>query len=284
MHIVAEIGCNHMGEEANALKMIDVARASGAHAVKFQKRTPQELLTSEQYAAPHPYPANSYGETYGAHREFLELDAVAHARLKAHCDEVGIVYSTSVWDVTSAREMVALAPAFLKVGSPSNLHFEMQRVLRDEYAGDVHLSLGMTTAEELERIMAFWEGHWHRLVLYACTSGYPVQASEVCLLQVRDLRARYGDAVKGIGFSGHHLGIALDVAAQALGAEWCERHFTLDRTLKGTDHAASLEPTGLQKLCRDVKSVTAAMQPRPDGLVDVEKPMRKKLKFETQTK
>ena len=107
-----------------------------------------------------------------------------------------------------------------------------------------------------------------------------MKADEVCLLQIPALRERYGTRVKAIGFSGHHLGIALDIAALALGAEWCERHYTLDRTLKGTDHAASLEPQGLEKLCRDARAVGRAMRTRPAGLLDVEVSMRAKLKFE----
>ena len=126
MKIVAEIGCNHMGQETLALEMITRAHAAGAHVVKFQKRCPREMLTPQQYDAPHPNPTNAYGPSYGAHREFLELDVDAHARLKQHCESLGIVYSTSVWDVTSARAIVALRPEFLKVGSPSNLHFDMQ--------------------------------------------------------------------------------------------------------------------------------------------------------------
>jgi N-acetylneuraminate synthase len=115
-------------------------------------------------------------------------------------------------------------------------------------------------------------------VLYACTSGYPVPFSEVCLLEITRLRERFGHRVKAIGFSGHHLGIAVDAAATALGAAWVERHFTLDRTWKGTDHAASLEPDGLRRLVRDLRAVHRALRPKTTDLLGVEKPQRRKLK------
>jgi sialic acid synthase len=277
--IIAEIGCNHQGSLEHAKQLIRAAKSCGAHVAKFQKRTPRELLSPADFGAAHPVPENSFGESYGAHREYLEFSLDQHRQLMDACEEEGIVYSTSVWDVTSAREIVSLKPQFIKVGSPSNLHFDMQGVLRDEYEGGVHISLGMTTMEEVEKIMSFWDGHLHRVVLYSCTSGYPVPHEQVCLKDIARLRQVYGERVKAIGFSGHHLGIALDMAAIALGAEWVERHFTLDRTLKGTDHAASLEVSGMQRLVRDALAVKMALRERPSALLEVEVATRKKLKF-----
>ena len=282
--IVAEIGCNHMGNVEPALEMITMAKNCGAHAAKFQKRTIRELFTDEQFNAPHPCPANAYGPTYGAHREALEFTALQHSSLKAKCEEVGILYCTSVWDVTSAKEIVALSPALIKVGSPSNLHFEMQKVLRDEYAGEVHISTGMSTPEEIERIVDFWEqsDQAKRVVLYACTSGYPVDFKDVCLLEIVRLQEAYKDRVKSIGFSGHHLGIAVDMGAVALGATWIERHFTKNRTFKGTDHSASLEEAGLRKLVRNAAALGDALRLKPASMLDVEVATRKKLKFQNE--
>ncbi|CAN5302159.1 N-acetylneuraminate synthase family protein [soil metagenome] len=279
--VMAEIGCNHKGDMTIAREMIETAaRFAKADFVKFQKRNNRELLTPEEYAAPHPNPSNSYGATYGEHREFLEFDADQHRQLMRWCSEFGIGYSTSVWDMTSAREMAALGPMMLKVPSACNLHFEMLELLARDYDGDIHLSVGMTTHEEQEQIVALFErlGVQDRVVLYACTSGYPVPFDQVCLLEITRLKALYGKRVKEIGFSGHHLGIAADAAAIALGATWVERHFTLDRTWKGTDHAASLEPDGLRKLVRDVAAVAAALTYKPTEIVDIEVPQRAKLK------
>ena len=124
-----------MGQFEIAKELLTLAKNAGATVGKFQKRCPKELLTDEQYNAPHPNPHNSYGDTYGAHREFLELDVNQHRQLKTHCDEIGLLYSCSVWDTTSAREIVSINPPLIKVGSPSNQHWEMQKVLRDEYTG-----------------------------------------------------------------------------------------------------------------------------------------------------
>ncbi|MBQ4214741.1 MAG: N-acetylneuraminate synthase family protein, partial [Bacteroidales bacterium] len=116
------------------------------------------------------------------------------------------------------------------------------------------------------------------LVIYACTSGYPVPFNDVCLLELTRFRKEYSGRVKSIGFSGHHLGIAVDSAAVALGAEWIERHFTLDRTWKGTDHAASLEPDGLRKLARDCRAVATALSYKQKDILDIELVQRDKLK------
>ena len=193
------------------------AVASMASSRSGAPRAPHE----GQYGAPHPSPRNSYGDTYGAHREFLELTVDQHRELKEHCDKISLGYSCSVWDLTSAKEIVSLNPDLIKVGSPSNQHWEMQKVLRDEYSGDVHISTGMTTKDEIEKIVTFWEegkgDAKNRLVLYNCTSGYPVPFEDVCLLEMRTLYETYVHRVKHLGFSGHHLGIAVDVAAYAMG-------------------------------------------------------------------
>merc|ERR1712159_92209 len=142
---------------------------------------------------------------------------------------------------------------------------------------------GMTTKEEIEKIVSFWEqgkgDAKNRLILYNCTSGYPVPFEDVCLLDIRLLQERYGHRVKHIGFSGHHLGISIDIAAYALGACWIERHFTKDRTWKGTDHAASLEPAGLSKLTRDLKATYKALNYKDLEILEIEQVQRDKLKF-----
>merc|ERR1712070_260407 len=203
--------------------------------------------------------------------------------LQKHCEKIGLIYSCSVWDTTAAREIVSLNPPLIKVGSPSNQHWEMQMVLREEYEGEIHISTGMSTKEEIEKIVSFWEQGKgraiERLVLYNCTSGYPVPFEDVCLLDIRLLQQKYSHRVKSIDFSGHHLGIAIDVAAYALGAQWNERHFTKDRTWKGTDHAASLEPAGLSKLVRDLKATYTAMTYKAEDILDLEKNQRAKLKW-----
>ena len=285
--IIAEIGCNHKGDMSIAKELLELAKASNVEVAKFQKRNNRELLTEEQYNAPHPNPRNSYGNSYGEHREFLEFDVNQHKELKEYCEELGIRYSTSVWDVTSAKEIVSLTPELIKVPSACNNNFEMLKVLRDEYQGEVHLSFGMTSKDEEKEIIQFFEETdqaKERLVVYSCTSGYPVPFPDVCLLEISRLKKEYGDRVKAIGFSGHHLGIAIDNAAYTLGATWIERHFTKDRTWKGTDHAASLEPTGLRKLSRDIKATFAALRYKSADILPIEQVQRDKLKYRKQEK
>ncbi len=281
-YVIAEAGCNHMGQMEIAHDLIvRAARECKVDAIKFQKRCPKELLTEEQYNAPHPNPVNSYGDTYGAHREFLELTKEQHAQLKAWCEEEGITYSTSVWDMTSAREIALLNPDFIKIPSACNTHFDMLQWLCDNYSGEIQLSFGMTTIAEEEEIVALFEknGRAKDLVLFNCTSGYPVPYADVCLLEINRMRAAYESRVKAIGFSGHHLGTAVDVAAYTLGASLIERHYTIDKGWKGTDHAASLEPDEMARLVSDLRDVSAALTNKDVEILPIEQVQRDKLKY-----
>ncbi len=251
-----------------------------ADVVKFQKRNNRELLSQEEYNTPHPNMSNSYGDTYGEHREFLEFTVDQHKQLQEWCQEFGIEYSTSVWDVTSAKEICSLNPSLIKIPSACNLNKPLLEYLCDNFVGEIHISFGMTTKSEEEEIVSFFEskGRNQDLVLYNCTSGYPVPFEDICLLEICRMRELYAHRVKAIGFSGHHLGIAVDSAAVALGAEWVERHYTLDRTWKGTDHAASLEPDGVRKLVRDCRAVAKALTYKDKDILDIESVQRNKLK------
>ena len=279
--IIAEIGCNHKGDMNIARELIMTAATyCKADAVKFQKRCNKELLSPEEYNAPHPHPENSYGATYGEHREFLEFTLDQHKQLQEWCNEFGIEYSTSVWDLTSAKEITTLQPKMMKIPSACNLNKPLLQYLCDNYGGEIHLSFGMTSKAEEEQIVQFFEDNNRAkdLVIYSCTSGYPVPFEDICLLEITRLRKQFENRVKAIGFSGHHLGIAVDSAAVALGAEYIERHYTLDRTWKGTDHAASLEPDGVRKLARDCRAVYKALTFKSEDILDIEKVQRNKLK------
>lgn len=281
-YVIAEIGCNHKGDMQIAKEMIETAAIfCKVDAVKFQKRCNRELLTEEQYNAPHPNPQNSYGATYGEHREFLEFTVEQHAQLKKWCEEYNVIYSTSVWDMTSAKEIAGLNPKFIKIPSACNNNFEMLEWLCDNYSGEIQLSFGMTTKDEEEQIVKLFEKKKRNkdLILYNCTSGYPVPFKDVCLMEITRMKEQFGERVKDIGFSGHHLGIAIDVAAYTLGASFIERHYTLDRTWKGTDHAASLEPDGVRKLVRNLNSTYDALSFKSEDILPIEQVQRDKLKY-----
>lgn len=279
--IIAEIGCNHKGDIEIAKAMISTAKAyCNVDAVKFQKRDIKSFLSTNEYNAPHPVAYNSYGKTYGEHREFLEFSIDQHKELKNHCAKIGIEYSSSVWDLKSALDIISIKPLFIKVPSACNLNKKLLKVLCKNFNGEIHLSLGMTTRKEEKKIINLFKKYdrLKDLVIYSCTSGYPVQFKDVCLKEISRLKKSYGNLVKAVGFSGHHLGIAVDLGAFILGAEYIERHFTMDRTWKGTDHAASLEPDGLRKLVRDIDSLAASFEEKSIEILEIELNQRNKLK------
>ncbi|MDX2379935.1 MAG: N-acetylneuraminate synthase family protein [Acidimicrobiia bacterium] len=280
--LIAEIGCNHLGDMEIAKRFIDVAGSfCEIENVKFQKRSNRDLLPPDQYDAPHPVPQNSYGDTYGEHREYLEFDMDQHKELMDYCTDRDMVYATSIWDAMSLRDVVTLGPTYLKIPSATNTNFELLEETCRTFGGKIHVSMGMTTRDEETQIMDLFRDHGRSgdVVLYACTSGYPIQASEACLMEIPRLLEAYGDEVEAIGYSGHHNGIAIDSVAFTLGATYIERHFTLDRTWKGTDHAASLEPDGMRRLQRNLAQAAAALEPKSSEILPIEEAQRVKLKW-----
>jgi len=279
--LIAEIGCNHMGDINIAKKMILALKKSGVKYVKFQKRNNKTLLSKKEYNSRHPVPENSYGKTYGAHRDFLEFTLNQHKQLQIFCKKNRVNYSSSVWDKRSTKEIISLKPTYIKVPSGCNLNFEILKLLRDSYSGEIHLSFGMTTPKEEEEIIYFFEKNnsaRKRLIIYSCVSGYPVPHEDLSLLDILRLKKLYKNRVKSIAFSGHHNGISPDIAAYTLGATHIERHFTLDRSWKGTDHAASLELPGIEKLNRDLYLVYKALDYKKSDILEIEKSQRAKLK------
>lgn len=279
--VIAEIGCNHMGQLKTAEKMIEIAsRFAGVDVVKFQKRNNKILYSEQEFNKPHPVPENSYGKSYGEHREFLEFDLTTHKKLKKLCDKYNIDYSCSVWDTESAKEIISLKPNILKVPSAHNLDFPLLDVICKSHKGEIHISTGMTTKKEIKEIIRYlkYKKKLKKTVLYYCVSSYPAKDEDLCLLEINEFYKKYNKELLAIGFSGHHQGIAIDIAALTLGARYFERHFTLDRTWKGTDHAASLEPEGLRRLNRDIKTVNMTLKNWNGKFVSSELTQRKKLK------
>ena len=244
LYYIAEIGCNHCGNFELAKMMIYIAKyICKVDAVKFQKRTIKACLTEEEYNRPHPVPQNSYGKSYGEHRSYLEFSKYKHMKLKEYCDEIQIDYGCSVWDIQAAKEIISIRPAFVKIPSACNNNIELLEFIVRNYDGPIHLSLGMLHKQETHELIEYIKkrGYSKRIVLYHCVSGYPIKTEDVCLLEIMSLM-KEKETFRGIGFSGHHKGINIDLGAIALGAQYIERHYTLNHHLKGTDHIASLEP------------------------------------------
>tara|TARA_B100001778_G_scaffold334967_1_gene349849 strand:+ start:48174 stop:49040 length:867 start_codon:yes stop_codon:yes gene_type:complete len=279
--VIAEIGCSHLGDFERAKELCRLAKLCGAPYVKTQKRNPHESTPLDIRDKPHPNKLFAYGDTYLEHRINLEFSIEKHAELQSYCDSIGIVYTTSVWDMTSAREVAELSPPLIKIPSACNQHYDMLEFLSKNYEGDLHISTGMTTREEMSRLLDFVEasGIQSRTVIYHCTSKYPCDFKDLHLLEIPRLKSMLEGTPIRIGFSNHGKGIAADIAGYMLGAEWIERHFIDDRTVRHTDAAASLEPGGLSRLVRDLQAVKASLDYRPIDMDDEELAQRKKLKF-----
>jgi len=279
--LVAEIGCNHKGDINLAKQLIVSAANCGAQYAKFQIRDNKYLL-GDDYRKPHPVPENSYGKTYGAHREYLEFSINQHKQLMKFCKKNKIKYATSVWDLKSAEKVCKqkISSDYIKIPSACNLDFELLNHLCKYYKGKIHISLGMTTDKEVKKILSFLikKKRNKDTVFYICTSDYPSDFTNLNLLEISKKKSLLKNKISSIAFSGHHLGIAPDIAAYVLGASYIERHFTIDRTWKGTDHAASLEPPGLSKLSRDLQTIYTTLTYKKKQILDCEKIQRKKLK------
>ena len=280
IQLVAEIGCNHMGQLNLAKLMIDQAKQAGADYVKFQKRDNKTLLSRKQYESRHPVPHNSFGKTYGEHREYLEFSANTHKKLFKYCKKRKIKYSCSAWDLNSAKQIAKICKQYIKIPSATNLDFSVLDFLCKKYFGDIHISTGMTFEDEIDTIFEFVKKRKRlkNLVLYSCVSAYPANIQDVCLLDVKKLFEKYGKYIRAIGFSGHHRGLSIDNSTIPLGATWVERHFTFDRTAKGTDHSASLESEGLSKLRIRLDETMLALNYKPKKILKCERFQRAYLK------
>jgi N-acetylneuraminate synthase len=287
--VVAEIGCVHLGSLDRAKMLASLAKNAGATMLKTQKRNPKESVPKEWWDKPHPVSQFAYGKTYLEHRENLELNMQQHADLKEYCESIGIIYSSSVWDMTSTKEVIELNPEMIKVPSACNHRFDMMDYLYNNYNGQIHISMGMTTIVERTKII----NHVYskafeaipKTVLYHCTSGYPVPFEKLYLKEIDFLNNKVrpitinGETTKfQIGFSNHGYGISADIASYILGATWIERHFVEDRALNHTDAAPSLEFDGLRRLCRDLKAVHQTLKHKPDNMDEIELEQRKKLR------
>ena len=273
--VIAEIGCSHIGNIERAKKLIKLAKNSGAEVAKFQKRNPTESTPKNLRDKPHPNELFAYGSTYLEHRINLELNIEQHKELQSFCNSIDIQYATSVWDFTSAKEIIALNPILIKIPSACNTNINLINYILENYNGEVHLSLGMLTPNERNDILNNFYNFKHRIVIYHCTSIYPCPFDKLYLNEIKELSKQW----PRVGFSNHGFGIAADIAAYMLGATYIERHFIDDRTFRHNDAAASLEPVGLFKLCRDLKAINASLSIRPDILSEDENKQKQKLKI-----
>jgi len=254
-YVIAEIGHNHQGSLQKARELFREAKLAGAHAVKLQKRDNRGLYTLAAYNRPYDN-ENSFGATYGEHREFLEFGLKEYQDLQRYARELDIDFFATAFDIASADFLASLdLPAFKIASGDVKSTPLLQHVAR--FGKPVILSTGGALLEDVQRAYDTIMPINPQLGILQCTAGYPAAFEELDLRVVEQLRARFPGAV--IGYSGHDNGIAMPVAAFVLGARIVEKHFTLNRAMKGTDHAFSLEPVGLRKMVRDLERTHKAL-------------------------
>lgn len=254
-YVIAEIGHNHQGNVDICKQMFHAAKEAGAHAVKLQKRDNRTLFTKEMYDKPYEN-RNSYGNTYGEHREALEFGKDEYAELKAYAKEIGVTFFSTAFDIPSADFLAEFDMPAYKIASADLKNVPLLKHVAS-IGKPMIISTGGATIEDVDRACNAIMPINSQLCILQCTAGYPPAWEEIDLRVIETYRNRYPSAV--IGLSSHDSGIALAVAAYALGSRVVEKHFTLNRASKGTDHAFSLEPVGLRKLVRDLQRTRVAM-------------------------
>lgn len=259
--LVAEIGCVHGGSLDRAIDLIRMAAECGADAVKSQKRNPYVSVPDHLKNLPHPNPSHSFGSSYLEHRLFLELSIESHMAMSNECHILGMEYGCSIWDLDSAIAMMDVDVDFIKIPSACCTDINLIEYCIKNYKKPLHISTGMTSQEQRNILYEHLKASKKDCVVYHTTSEYPCPFERLFLQEIVILK-NMGFCV---GFSNHGYGIAADVAALALGATWIERHFIDDRTYPHTDAAASLEPSGLKTLKRDLVNVSRALRPRPNS-------------------
>tara|TARA_B100000214_G_scaffold366586_1_gene335725 strand:+ start:937 stop:1827 length:891 start_codon:yes stop_codon:yes gene_type:complete len=247
--IIAEIGINHNGDINTAKKLIDVAKRTGCDAVKFQKRTVDEVYTKEYLDGPRESP---WGTTQRDQKEGLEFSKSDFIEIDRYCKDAGILWTASSWDVKSQLFLQEFNVLFNKVASPMLTHKDLLTLIATE-GKHTFISTGMSTYEDIDRAVAIFEKHSCPFTLLHCVSKYPSEDFDCNVGMIHTLKRKYNCHV---GYSGHEKGVLPSILATALGAVAIERHITLDRTMYGSDQSASLEEKGLSLLIRDSKRVS----------------------------
>lgn len=271
-YFVAEIGLNHNGDINIAKRLVDVAVKAGADAVKMQKRNIDCLLTKEWRDKPYTGD-NSFGKTYGEHRKNLELSDDDWYEMARYCKEKGITFLASGWDIDSVTFIDKLVPPF-KVASADVTNIPLLEFI--SYLGKpVIMSTGMSTLEEIDEAVEIFDEVDLEYMLLHCVSAYPIDYKDANLRNICTLKKMYDVP---IGYSGHEKsGHVVTLGAVTMGASLIERHITLDHTMKGPDHAASLEPWGLTSLIESIHNLELAMGCEEKTILPIEIPSREKL-------
>jgi len=270
VYIIAEIGINHNGDIAIAKQLMDVAAGSGCNAVKFQKRTPEICVPEDQKSQMRETPWGTM--TYLEYKERTEFGQSEYEQIDAYAKKLNIHWFASPWDLPSVDFLLGFNPVCIKVASASLTDTALLTKIAATKVPLI-LSTGMSTMDEIESAVALISKT--NFGLAHATSTYPCQPTELNLRMIRTLESKFKVPV---GYSGHETGLATTIAAVALGATFIERHITLDRSMWGTDHSASVEPTGLDRLVRDIRNTEAALGNGIKCVFDSELPVKARLR------
>ncbi len=254
-YVIAEIGHNHMGKLDVCKELFRVAKTCGVDAVKLQKRDNKSLYTKGLYNQVYDNP-NSYGDTYGAHREALEFGRAEYLELAAYAKELGVTFFSTAFDFKSADFLSELEMPLYKIASGDLKNVPLLRYVA-KFKKPMIISTGGASLEDVKRAYHEIMAINPQLAILQCTAAYPCEFNELNLRVMSTYREQFPDAT--IGLSDHDNGIAMSVAAYVLGCRVIEKHFTLNRANRGTDHAFSLEPEGMRKMVRDLRRTRVAL-------------------------
>ena len=268
--IIGEIGINHNGDIDLAKKLIKAAKKSGADAVKFQKRTIELVYTKENLKS---FRESPWGKTFEDQKRGLELNEKEYDEINKLCNDINIKWFASCWDVESLKFLKKYNCAYNKIASPMLTNYELINEVAKE-GKHTFVSTGMHTMEEIEKVLDIFKKFNCPHELMHAVSTYPMKIEDANLNMIKTLKNKFKC---NVGYSGHEVGRAVSVAAAALGISSLERHITLDRTLYGSDQAASLEIGGFQLMINYIRAVEKAMGDGKKIILEEEKKNRKKL-------
>lgn len=271
-YIIAEIGINHNGSLEVAKKLIDIAAVAGCDAVKFQKRNPDVCVPEHQKHVMRETPWGNM--TYLQYKYRVEFDKEQYDEIDQYCRDKGIAWSASPWDMDSLEFLQQYELPFIKVPSAMITNEELMRGCA-RTGMKVIFSAGMSTLDETDKAVDWMREEDAEFALLHCNSTYPAPIEDLNLRCIQTLQSRYGCEV---GYSGHEFRLGTTVASVYLGATILERHITLDRTMWGSDHLASVEPQGLIKLVKGVRELETALGDGVKRVTEGEIPVRKKLR------
>tara|TARA_Y100000592_G_C5479595_1_gene324477 strand:+ start:1994 stop:2821 length:828 start_codon:yes stop_codon:yes gene_type:complete len=269
-YIIAEIGINHNGSLEIAKKLIDVAAVSGCDAVKFQKRNPDVCVPEHQKSVMRDTPWGRM--TYLDYKYKVEFEKEEYDEIDRYCEEKGIEWSASPWDLDSLDFLMNYDIPWIKIPSAMITNEELMKASAAT-GKNIIFSTGMSTYEEIDQAVEWLAGN--EVLMLHCNSTYPAPLKDLNLKCIQTLKERYECEV---GYSGHEFRLGTSVAAIYLGATCIERHITLDRTMWGSDHMSSVEPQGLIKMVRGIRELEEAYGDGIKRVTEGELAPRKKLR------